>query len=598
MRGLQAERAFQKGLQRRPAQSIHPFQDIEFLFFLAHNERAVLTIGAKATIALGLSEKEAADATAKAAKGLITLAGELTPPPTLSFAPTFVVDAPSSSMATTIPGALEVVSEIRSDPPPIHFAAADIGRQEMFESMGESKRVDSLHQGDKKAEVDARSSHKPPVVRKRTLDVARVAAKIRSVPARRSQLLWRCRAGARYGLLDEEQCLRLEERVQSSQHDLDDVSEILDGLGIPPAPKELHRSASGTLLNKGMRVRFHGLQGSPELNGSAGTCTAWQQMRGRWVVTLANGETKAVRPHNLITQPVETSIAVAEGLGSDFTVLKCINAGCNETMAVSKAEARTRFRCTCGAPAICTGCGTSPFHYHGQCSDIPKLRERWHDWLKGRGRTAYRGLRQKAMREAIAQRRALEEASEAAEVALPAEARRRSLLAARAKFIKGEGVRHFFTRCKLCDNAGSCIVGPRFQCLHCPSYDVCLKCEPRLATEHDQDHTFQIHFECEFDWGKNGVELPVGTHARLRQHPVDTEGLGHPDAPASVAVGQKRKRRGYGLEGVIRGFKRGKYDVELLDTGAMRHVLPQDLQPLLTQRQAQKLLEGNGTELA
>lgn len=250
---------------------------------------------------------------------------------------------------------------------------------------------------------------------------------------------------------------------------------------------------------------------------------------------------------------------------------------------------------------MCTACSASPYHVHASCAQVPKLRERWSDWLKGRGRLAYNGLRKRAVREATAQRRALQEVGEVPEAPAPEE-RRRHLLAARAKFIKGEGVRHFFTRCAFCGSGGNCIVGPRFRCIHCPAFDCCLKCEPRLKDEHDKDHIFEILFECEFDWAGAGVELPTGTRVRLRQHAVAMSGgeaSGLPEAAAASLssaplAGQKRKRRGYGLEGVIRAFKKGRYDVELLsDAGtAMRHVLPQQLQPLLTQGQAQELLEG------
>jgi len=172
-------------------------------------------------------------------------------------------------------------------------------------------------------------------------------------------------------------------------------------------------------------------------------------------------------------------------------VIKCAASGCAESVAVAKHESRRRFQCPCGAASVCTGCAASPYHFHAACAEVPTLRARWHDWLRGRGRVAYRGLRQRAVREATAQRRALQEAAEVIEAPGP-DARRRHLLGARAKFIKGEGVRHFFTCCSLCGSEEKCIVGPRFRCIHCPAFDCCLKCEPRLATEHDPEHIFEI----------------------------------------------------------------------------------------------------------
>jgi len=248
--------------------------------------------------------------------------------------------------------------------------------------------------------------------------------------------------------------------------------------------------------------------------------------------------------------------------------------------------------CPCGKVASrCTACGETPYHVHGLCAEVPKVRKRWLDWLEGRGRAAYRTLRKKAVREATAQRRALREAAAATQsVACGAEPdppRRRHWLAARANFLRGEGVRHFFISCALCGSRGGCIVGPRFQCLHCRAFDCCLKCEPKLHKVHPKDHVFAILFECEFDWQQAGIQLPVGTRARLREHPIDWQ---EPAASSAAAQDTRKRTRGYGLEGVVMGYKRGRYDLQLSDDGSMRHVLAKDLQPLLTQKKAQKLL--------
>ena len=49
--------------------------------------------------------------------------------------------------------------------------------------------------------------------------------------------------------------------------------------------------------------------------------------------------------------------------------------------------------------------------------------------------------------------------------------------------------RHEFVRCDNCGVAE--IVGLRFECLHCPAYDLCATCE-QAKTNHDQRHVFRI----------------------------------------------------------------------------------------------------------
>jgi len=337
-------------------------------------------------------------------------------------------------------------------------------------------------------------------------------------------------------------------------------------------------------------------------------------------VRLGNGELAALKPGNLTAELPEVFVPPEISDGSMLT-LQCQAPGCNRSVMTCKNEARQPYRCECGAAPRCTGCGEWPFHYHAQCLDVPKLRERWVDWTVAGGRRAYRGLRAKAFREAVAQRRALREAADALSATPSCDktrtkpappSRKRNMLAARANFIRGEGVHHFFTSCAICGSKGGCIVGPRFRCIHCPSFDCCFKCEPKLQKRHDKDHIFEILFECEFDWGQAGIELPPGTRARVRENPVGASQSapdGRPDsfegdggvsasaaAPPSTAPRlrgpprPKRKVRGYGLDGVILGFKRGRYDLQLKEDGSIRHVLPCDLQPLLSQQKAKELL--------
>eukprot|EP00443_Scrippsiella_acuminata_P005303 CAMPEP_0115269210 /NCGR_PEP_ID=MMETSP0270-20121206/52923_1 /TAXON_ID=71861 /ORGANISM="Scrippsiella trochoidea, Strain CCMP3099" /LENGTH=119 /DNA_ID=CAMNT_0002685445 /DNA_START=40 /DNA_END=396 /DNA_ORIENTATION=- len=119
-----------------------------------------------------------------------------------------------------------------------------------------------------------------------------------------------------------------------------------------------------------------------------------------------------------------------------------------------------------------------------------------------------------------------------------------------------------------------------------------MKCEPRLAEEHEEGHVFEIMFEDEVDWSKTGVTLPKGTRARIRRRASppraevgeeDGGGGGASGSGGPAGPGQGRKRRAdpsAGLEGVIRGQKRGKYMLELPDGAGTRHVAPENLQPL------------------
>jgi len=523
----------------------------------------------------------------------------------------------------------------------------------------------------------------------RTVTALRAALRMRRVADERSRLMWRCRAAARTMLISDSQRKKLEERLQSDGDGPDEVREVLDGLGVMPAPDVPSRSetlswqctlchrpqrASGWLcpfqhrfccdcmfnlavrspylgylgcphaegcgyrlglrdlevlgvpprileafsvgqpeageLRSGLAVHICGLEALPELNGREGTCEDWLPERNRWAVRIAGEEVKALRPENLTPArqvgpvPLPESGAESDATGSKSLLLRCPRRSCGASLTLNPDEPRRRFDCTCGAPSLCTGCGESPYHYHAQCEVVQQLRERWLGWRHG-GRTTYCCLRSKALRAAHAQRRALKEAADTAVTAeggsngavriTPPPPQRLSV--ARAKFVQGEGVRHFFTRCALCGSGGRCIVGPRFRCIHCPAFDCCLRCEARLAGLHDQAHTFQIMFECEFDWGRLAAELPPGTRARLREHPVSIAAAAEGDAMAASSAHTTeagaqplRKRRGHGLEGVIRGFKRGRYELELKNGGGMRHVLPQELQPLLTQKQAQRLL--------
>merc|ERR1712039_345463 len=103
-------------------------------------------------------------------------------------------------------------------------------------------------------------------------------------------------------------------------------------------------------------------------------------------------------------------------------------------------------------------------------------------------------------------------------------------------------------------------------------------------------------FEDEINWLKLGVELPKNARARIRRRATatyaDAEMQGDAGAPSSSSTATRKRRRSVdiGLEGVLKGQKRGKYVLELPDGLGVRHVEPNDLQPLLTQKQAEKLV--------
>eukprot|EP00747_Dinoflagellata_sp_TGD_P102749 gnl/TRDRNA2_/TRDRNA2_168758_c0_seq1.p1 gnl/TRDRNA2_/TRDRNA2_168758_c0~~gnl/TRDRNA2_/TRDRNA2_168758_c0_seq1.p1 ORF type:complete len:630 (-),score=104.00 gnl/TRDRNA2_/TRDRNA2_168758_c0_seq1:82-1839(-) len=330
------------------------------------------------------------------------------------------------------------------------------------------------------------------------------------------------------------------------------------------------------------------------------------------------------------------------------TVFRCSGVGCGAAVVLGTAEERRCYKCACGAPPVCTACGASPHHYHAACSDMQALRARWLAWIQG-GREAYQGLQRRVAREANAQQKALREAMDrhteleqdeqwkaencrlcpkcqrpvekvdgcntmvcgqnthggnrqqgcgnrfnwkdarpyrprVGPARLPA-----APAVSRAGALSGRGVRHLFVRCSLCGSGSKCILGPRFRCVHCPSFDVCLKCEPKLAEVHQEDHVFEILFEVEFDFSQTGVVLPRGTKARVRSRAPGP--VAAADSCPAGAAGAARRKRGYsGLEGVVRGYKRGRYTLELAGGEGTKQVMAKDLMPLITQQQAERLL--------
>lgn len=264
-------------------------------------------------------------------------------------------------------------------------------------------------------------------------------------------------------------------------------------------------------------------------------------------------------------------------------------AGCGAAFTLAQGK-RQAWSCSCGAAPVCTACGVTPYHYHGKCTEVQVLRARWQSWISG-GREAYKAFQKRLKRTANTQQRALQEALEIGSQAedaemqsQPAESPRAVAPKAKAKakgrpgmkgsmVLGGNGVRHLLTSCSMCSKT---ILGPRFRCIHCASYSACQRCEPKLAN-HPEGHVFEIMFEDDLDWEKADVQLPKNLRARLRftalQETGNTQG----------------RKRSLSAEGVLRGIKRGKYNFELADGSGSIEVSPKDVQPLLTQKQAERL---------
>jgi len=282
-------------------------------------------------------------------------------------------------------------------------------------------------------------------------------------------------------------------------------------------------------------------------------------------------------------------------------VIRCPNSRCGNAV-LSLRRDRRRYVCPCGTTPFCTACRQAPYHYHGSCVDVQLLRQRWLDWVSG-GREDYHGLARRtetyegqvlALQEAAARHRELEadEMWKAKQCRLCPKCKRpvqkidgcdamlcganfhggnkqpgcgekfnwasaapyKPLLESESKEpppqvtaeearCRGRDVLHAFVDCSLCGSAGRGISGPRFRCLHCPSFDACGTCEPRLAELHAVDHVFEVMFESDFVWGR----LPRGTQVRLVRRgivmPMNLEDI-------------SSMRSLEGLRGVVKGLRR------------------------------------------
>lgn len=145
--------------------------------------------------------------------------------------------------------------------------------------------------------------------------------------------------------------------------------------------------------------------------------------------------------------------------------------------------------------------------------------------------------------------------------------------------LRGRNAFHPFTGCCLCGS--QCIAGPRFRCIHCPAYDVCGNCEPKLVDFHQADHVFEIVFESDFrcPWLPRGTRVTV-----VRCGNKLPQSLTRPLANGVELEGQVGKivaRRRPPLEG---------YSVELDLGQGMVELSAEHLEPIIASRQEAEAL--------
>jgi len=401
--------------------------------------------------------------------------------------------------------------------------------------------------------------------------------------ALRERLKGRLLAAQRHNLIAKQQLLVFQERLETPSDTVEDLRDFLDGLGVAPAPDDplAHGSWTCQICKvsqkcKGFRCPFrHRACRECFLKQADSKCPI--QACGYILGAADKQDLRFPADRCVIAAPQEASVARS---------LRCV-AGCGASY--STQGERQSWSCSCGAPAVCTACGVTPYHYHGKCQDVQVLRGRWLGWTTG-GREAYKALQKRLARTANTQQRALQEALEIGSQAdeptgpeSPAPSVPSAAPKAKAKakarpmkgsLVAGTGVRHLHASCSICSKA---ILGPRFRCIHCLDYNVCQRCETKLVSEHPEGHVFEIMFEDDLDWEKADVQLPKNLRARLRfQALQDTSNAGG-------------RKRSLSAEGVLRGNKRGKYNFELADGSGSMEVSPKDVQPLLTQKQAERL---------
>ncbi|CAE8587436.1 unnamed protein product, partial [Polarella glacialis] len=619
------------------------------VLLVPHGERVTLLTGAKTTVTLGPAGKDVQKAAtgkelsaAAAAAGTSparTAGGDIAstagaPPLTsvaLDAARTVASTAAVSSSAPAPVGLAAPISAASESVPPLRVA-----EQSSCSTAQNGCGPSTLAGG-----VGSPALSCPPKANatsasaKSCLAAVRASMRMQQHAALRDRVRARCRAARRALLLTEGLCAELQERLRHSAESVKEVRDILDGLGVPLAPDDLAAPGTaawscticqGSQRTRGWHcpfrhrycrdctVRSANQRDSPTCpHEGCGYRLGEHDLQD---LRVSEARLKAFCAARALRDGPRSGEQAIEGASSLEQVFRCPSPSCGAAVVLRPGEGKGRqcWSCCCGAAPVCTGCGATPFHHHGRCEEILALRARWLAWQNG-GREAYEGLQRRANRTIVTQYRALKEAMQHVEQSLQSEQSQESqesvfaigtsalakassatVAQAMAAALSGHGVRHLLTQCSVCGSGGHGILGPRFRCIHCPSFSCCQKCETRLASEHPEGHVFEIMFEDDLDWEQLDVKLPRGTRARLRRGPLGPAPAGQVgEAPGDQAGaeqqgGVKRKLEIVSCEGIVKGQKRGKYTFELLEGLGALQVAPGDLQPLLSLRQAKRLL--------
>jgi hypothetical protein len=242
----------------------------------------------------------------------------------------------------------------------------------------------------------------------------------------------------------------------------------------------------------------------------------------------------------------------------------CPNPECFNVV-LCEAGVRQKVVCQCAWPPFCSLC-RQLYHPRKSCSDVGMLRQQWANWVSF-GRREYHGRveaaaveleQQRPVQEALQRQRDLEADEEykaancrccpmcgrtvqkldgcdqmkcgqnfhggnrqdgcgadfdwkSAPRYIPRVERRPApTLDIQRLRVEGRDFRHFLVSCDHCGAIN--ITGPRFQCVHCPSFNICSDCDLRGTANHPGDHVFEIFFTPEQSYN---LDLPVGTKVEL-----------------------------------------------------------------------------------
>lgn len=343
-----------------------------------------------------------------------------------------------------------------------------------------------------------------------------------------------------------------------------------------------------------------------------------------------------------VFQQAKLLVAVDTLAGAGEVLVRCSDGDCPNVVVLMAGAGRQRLECYCGAPPFCTQCGQSPYHYHADCSQVQALREQWLNWNSG-GREDYDGkvyvasqsaaqnAANDALKEAVSRHEELEADErwksrncrlcpkcsrpinrvegcpsmvcgrnyhggelqpgcghrfnwkKAKPYVANVEHRELTQLSTEQLRLRGRSAFHPFTECQVCGAVG--MAGPRFRCLHCPSFDACRSCESSLLTEHQAGHVFEIMFESDFQWSG----LPKDTRVRVVRSGDSLPSIRGEEDEAD-------KTRGSQLEGLFGTLRKDLspafegYRVKLEHCAGTFEIAGKYLEPVLTSRQQAEIL--------